>query len=461
MEYEAPKNGFRTFLFVLATQGISVVGNIVGFFATTIWLTQILYPGPGQKAQLSMALSAVGLAFAVPAIVVAPVAGAGVDRHDRRRTMLYMDLAAGVVSLVMAWMMQKGLMNLWGLMVTLVLSAIIGQFHAAGLDTSYAMLVSNKMLPRANGMVQTVFALTGIVGPGIAAGLIALPSLASQGRVFPFSGPVSQMASGVPLAFVVDAITFFIAAVALAVVRIPSPQRADLTNGAKKSMWVDVREGARYIVDRRPLLMLLITFAAANFALGPLGVFYPLLMKFRLAADWTARGMTFETSMALVNSVRAIGGVAGGFVISAWGGLQKRRVLGVLVPLALAGAAHAALGLSGTLYFAAGASALAAAMIPLANAHSQSIWQHQTPREMQGRVFAVRRVIAQCTGPVSTAMAGWAGAVLDPGVVLAILGAFVAVLSLGQTLNPVIHKVEDKEWLDDMASKKAESTGID
>jgi len=458
VEYEAPKNGLRTFLFVLVTQGISVIGNTFAFFATTIWLTQTLFPSAEQKPLLAMALSAVGLAFAVPAIVVAPIAGAWVDRHDRRRTMMFMDLASAVIMLAMAWMMMAGTMDLWNLVAILALSAVVGQFHAAGLDTSYAMLVENKMLPRANGMVATVFALSGIVAPGLAAALIALPSLARQGKVSLFTPYLSRLADGVPLAIIADAVTFFLAAAALSVVSIPSPKRADLDSAAgnpKKSMWVDVKEGAKYIVDRRPLLMLLLTFAVANFALGPIGVFSPLILKFKLAPDWGARGMTFETSVALVNTVRAAGGVAGGFIISAWGGLRTRRVYGVLFPLAAAGLAQVAFGLSTSLYFTAVASAMSAAMIPLANAHSQSIWQNQTPREMQGRVFAVRRVIAQCTAPVSTAMAGWAAAEMDPGFAMAILGGVAVVLSLAQVLNPAMTRVEDKEWLDNTASEKA------
>jgi hypothetical protein len=45
-------------------------------------------------------------------------------------------------------------------------------------------------------------------------------------------------------------------------------------------------------------------------------------------------------------------------------------------------------------------------MSPLLSAHSQTIWQTQTPRELQGRVFSVRRPIAQCTLPVGALSAG-------------------------------------------------------
>ena len=54
-------------------------------------------------------------------------------------------------------------------------------------------------------------------------------------------------------------------------------------------MWADVKEGARYIWYRRPMLWLLGTFAVVNLLSSPVGVFQRLLLKFNLAADWTAR----------------------------------------------------------------------------------------------------------------------------------------------------------------------------
>ena len=38
---------------------------------------------------------------------------------------------------------------------------------------------------------------------------------------------------------------------------------------------------------------------------------------------------------------------------------------------------------------------------------AMNIWLTQTPHELQGRVFAVHRLIAQFTWPLSAALAGW------------------------------------------------------
>ncbi len=456
MSYQAPPNGFRTFLIVWVTQSVSVFGSALTFFSITIWLTQTLYPLPEQKPQLAAALSATALAFAVPIVFGAPMAGAWADRHDRKRTMMVMDFANGCLSLLLAALVITHTLNLPVLIILMVIAALLGSFHNSAFDTSYAMLVPEDQLPRANGMMQTIWSLSGILSPAIAAMIISIPSLARQGAIAGSMGvALARLQNGTSLAMMIDAVTFFFAAAALIFLYIPSPQRTDLRQdgGPQKSFWADVREGGLFIWRRRPMLWLLGTFTVANFVSAPLEVFMPLLLKFNLAPDWAARGFTFETAMALLGSVAGIGGLVGGVFISAWGGLRRKRVYGVVVSMIVGGLAQMVFGLSPLLYLTAAMNFLMPATIPIMNAHSQTIWQTQTPRELQGRVFAVRRVIAQFTWPLSTAAAGWLGGRFDPGRIIALLGGILVVFCIGQLFNPYLLHVEDKAMLDEMAAR--------
>jgi len=456
LSYQAPPNGFRTFLIVWVTQSVSVFGSALTFFALTIWLTLTLYPHPEQKPQLAAALSAVALAFAVPVVFGAPIAGAWADRHDRKRTMMAMDFASGCLSVLLAVLVVTHTLNLPLLIVLLVIAAIIGAFHNSAFDTSYAMIVPEEQLPRANGMMQTVWGLAGILAPAIAATIISLPALARQGAISGAVGmTLARLKDGAALAMTIDAVTFFVAAVTLIFLYIPSPKRTDLVeeSGAKKSLWADVQEGALYIWHRRPMLWLLGTFTVANFVSSPLNVFLPLMLKFNLASDWAARGFSFESALALLGSVAGVGGVVGGVFISAWGGLKRKRVYGVVISMIVAGLAQIVFGFSPFLFLTAAMQFILPAMIPIMNSHSQTIWQTQTPRELQGRVFAVRRLIAQFTFPLSTALAGWLGGRFDPGLVIAVLGAVLVVFCIGQLFNPYLLRVEDKAMLDGMAAR--------
>ena len=458
MDYQPPPNGFRTFLILWASQSISVFGSALAFFSINIWLTQSLYPLPGQKPQLALALSAVGLAFGLPVVFGAPIAGAWADRHDRKRTMIVADFISGCLSLILMVLLLENALQLWMLIALVALFAFVAAFHGAAFDTSYAMIVPEPQLPRANGLMQTIWSLSGILSPMIAAAIISIPALARQGLLPGDLGSnLAGLSSGVPLAIGIDAVTFFFAAAVPLFLFIPSPKRTDLESGdgkARQSLWADIRIGAMYIWDRRPLLWLLGTFTVANFCSGPLGVFQPLMIKFNLAADWGGRGFTFETALAALATVGAVGGVVGGLFISAWGGLKRRRVYGVIVSLIVSGLAQVVFGLSSWFYLAAGMLFVIEGMIPIMNSHSQTIWQTQTPRELQGRVFSVRRLIAQFTWPLSTVFAGWAGGVFDPGAVIAVLGAILAVFCTAQLFNPYLLKVEDKAWLDELAESR-------
>ena len=97
-EYTPPPGGWRTFLTVWATQSLSVFGSVLTFFSITIWLTVVRYPTEAQKPELGAALAAIGLAFGLPNVFLAPIAGAWADRHDRKRTMITMDWVSAVLS---------------------------------------------------------------------------------------------------------------------------------------------------------------------------------------------------------------------------------------------------------------------------------------------------------------------------------------------------------------------------
>jgi len=454
--YEPPKNGFRTFLIVWGTQSISVFGSALTFFSLTIWLTQILYSAPEQKSELAFALTAVSLAFGLPAIFGAPLAGAWADRHDRKRTMMAMDFLNGLISLSLVALIAADKLSLWVLLTLMVVSSFVGSFHNAAFDTSYAMLVPETQLPRANGMMQTMWSLSSILSPAIAATIISLPALARQGIIGSSIGSfLAGLQTGIPLAIMIDAITFFFASSALIFLFIPSPHRSDLNDDnsqPRPSIWTDVKEGAVFIIKRYPMLWLLATFTVGNFSAGAF-VLQPILVKFNLAADWIARGFTFETALALLGSIASIGGLVGGIIISTWGGLKKHRIYGVVLPILAVSLIMIVYGLSPWIYLTAVAAFLFDALIPVMNSHSQAIWQSQTPHELQGRVFSVRRLIARFSLPLGTVLAGALGGTINPGWVFAGLGLVGALFCTAQLFNPYLLKIEDKAYLDQLASK--------
>jgi MFS transporter, DHA3 family, macrolide efflux protein len=94
-----------------------------------------------------------------------------------------------------------------------------------------------------------------------------MPALARQVMI-----PSSWLAAttdGTPLAIGADGLTFVISALVLCVLHVPSPERSEMGASGKveTSIWADIREGALYIWNRRP--MLLGSFTVANFFAAP------------------------------------------------------------------------------------------------------------------------------------------------------------------------------------------------
>lgn len=121
--------------------------------------------------------------------------------------------------------------------------------------------------------------------------------------------------------------------------------------------------------------------------------------------------------LGTIQAAFGVGGVLGGLLLSAWGGL-KRKIDGIF----LGGAASYLLGVfilgigKSNLFWVLGAF-LTMFFVPLTNGSSQSLWQSKVPYEMQGRVFATRLFIAQISAPIAMTIAGpLADNILLPGL---------------------------------------------
>lgn len=106
-------------------------------------------------------------------------------------------------------------------------------------------------------------------------------------------------------------------------------------------------------------------------------------------------------------SAFAIGGVVGGLIVSAWGGLKKRRIRGMLTGWGLfAFFGMIVFGLGRSLYVWVPAAILASMTFPLTQSASNAIWQAKVAPDIQGRVFSARRLIAWMVDPIMPVVAG-------------------------------------------------------
>jgi hypothetical protein len=172
--------------------------------------------------------------------------------------------------------------------------------------------------------------------------------------------------------------------------------------------------------------------------------------------------------LGTVMSSAGAGGLVGGLVLSVWGG-PKRKVHGIIIGMTMTSLAGLLwLGLGRDVYVWAIASFVGIFFLPTINGSSQAIWQAKVPPELQGRVFATRRMIAQISVPISMLLAGpLADRVFEPAMatggglaktfgplvgtgvgsgmalMFVIVGIFGAAVSLSAYLVRVIRNAED------------------
>ena len=177
---------------------------------------------------------------------------------------------------------------------------------------------------------------------------------------------------------------YFIFAITMTLLcRIPQPAATVEGNAAKKSFWSEAGFGFRFVFARPGLLTLLFYFMFINLVL-PLSntLVAPIVLS-----RWDAKTLGF------VQSIAGLGMLVGTALMAAWGG-PKKKVNGIWIfgVVCFLSSLILLLPLSVTTICVSFFIVMISA--PIVNACSQTIWQRKTPADVQGKVFAVRRMFA-------------------------------------------------------------------
>ena len=195
----------------------------------------------------------------------------------------------------------------------------------------------------------------------------------------------------------IDIFTFLIAIGALLAVHVPQPVITQEGQKSKGSLWKESVYGFRYIRERPSLLALLLVFFCVNLV-APFA--FTLLSPMLLA-----RTGNDVAVLGIVQSAIGIGGLAGGIVLSIWGG-PKRKIHGILGGLILVTLGMTWIGLGRSPIVWASTAFYMIFFVPIINGSSQAIWQTRVAPDVQGRVFAARGMIAQIGAPMAMLLAG-------------------------------------------------------
>lgn len=432
MKFSSQPSGMQGFVIVWLGQVVSMLGTGMTNFAISFWIFQ----ETGEATALTWAI----FFFMAPSVLFSPIAGAIVDRSNRKTIMIVSDLLAGIATIILLLVLLTGNLQIWHIYVANVLAGAANAFQFPAYSAAVTMMLPKEQYGRAAGMLGLAGSASGILAPAFAGALLA---------------PI-----GLVGIMTVDIVTFLFAIAALTVVFIPQPELSAEGRTGQGSLLQESAYGFRYIFERPSLLGLQMVFFFINFLMMfGFAVMVPMIL---------ARTGNDEIALASVQSLGAIGGVLGGVLLSSWGG-PRRKVHGVLLGMAAASIlGQMLMGIGQGVAIWAAAAFLGQFIIPILNGSNQAIWQAKVAPDVQGRVFAVRRLIAQITAPVATVLAGpladnlfepamrsdsllasifgWllgTGSGAGMGLMFVVTGLIGAAVGLGAYLFPAVRNAED------------------
>lgn len=409
----------RCFRALFAAHLVSNLGDWLAFLA--------LYGLVGLAWRAgAMRISLLAIAYVLPLVCVAPLAGVFVDRWALRRVLVGSDLARAAILVAMAYTPNFGV-----LCALLFLQQSLGSFFNPAQGAALPRLVPREQLLAANALTNGAAQLSKLLGPGVAGLLVA--AFGPRGCFLADAASFALSAAWLVTLPALPAIARAAPAGSLARTEANGPTAAmPLAGGAVAShssvrgVWAEMREGWGFVRRTPSVQRVALLLIAAMIALG---AFIAVIgVHARDVLGMQARGMGFLLSTA------GIGAVAGALLVAhlpATAGRLRTIAAGML----LGGVALAVLAWShDRLWAFAGVFAVgfatAATLVP-----AHTLVQETTPHALLGRVMSSIVAGVGLAQGVSMAVAGTLATHAGTRIVLAanaivMGGAAVVSLSL-------------------------------
>jgi MFS family permease len=372
----------------------------------------LLSAGPLLVTTVTREPFAVALAVFVqwlPGVVVGIPAGALVDRLDRRRLSVAVNLIRAGVLALLAATIATGFVSLPILYVSLFLLASAETFADNAGGALIATTVPKEHLGFANSrLTGTRILANDLIGPPLGAFLFG---------------------AGLAIPFGVDAICTLVAAVLIA--RIASPTRA-AEAGEERHLRREIVDGIRWLWGHPPVRALALTIFFFNVTFGAAFSLYVLLAKERLGLD--------NVGFGLLITAAAVGGLIGSL---SYPRLERRFSLATLMRagLVLETTTHLVLATT-TVPLVAGAMMLIFGIHEVVwGTTSTTVRQRSVPSGLLGRVTSVY-MLGLLGGLVIGSLIG-GGLAQQFGITapfwFAFAGSAILLVAIWRTLDDITH----------------------
>lgn len=356
----------KTYLIFWGSQTLSQLGSAMTAYALSLWAF-------GQTGR-TMTVSVLTLCAWLPYVLLSPYAGVLADRLPKKRLLLAPDAVAAAGTLCALLLLRAGALRIGYLYGLNALLGCMNALQGPASAVTVGLLVPPEELSRAAGLRSFGDSAVTLLSPMLAAALLGL--------------------AGMGAVLLCDLLSFAGAFLCvLLLVRVPETAPA-----APRRVRESLREGFAFLKGSPGLRGLIAGMAVLNL-LSRL-TYENILTPMLLARTGSA------AAAGAVNSVLGLAGILGGAAVAADKKARDpvRMIYGCAALSFLLGDLPMGLGQSLPVWLFAGFCA--SFPIPFIMAGQNVLLYGTVPRELQGRVFAVRNALQQSTVPVGLLLGG-------------------------------------------------------
>ncbi|MCX7799307.1 MAG: MFS transporter [Fimbriimonadales bacterium] len=380
----------RNYRLYFAGQGVSLIGT----WMQRVAMSWLVYRLTGSPAWLGL----VGFAGNLPTFLLAPFAGAWIDRADKRRLLLATQVLAGLQALALFLLVATDTVTVGHVLALSLLLAAVNAFDMPGRQSLVVEMVDDRGdLPNAIALNSSMVNSAKLIGPSVAGLAIG--------------------AFGEAVCFGLNALSYLAVLMALAAMRLPDARRT----AARGRVWEEIREGARSVARhplQGPALLLLAIISLVGI---PYGVLMPVFAKEVLQGG--------PSTLGFLMAAPGAGAVLGALRLASLR-RTERLPLHVVCAAAIFGLALVAFSLSRWLAPSLLLLALAGFAQMTQMASTNTILQTTVDDGLRGRVMSFYTMSFQGTMPVGNLMAGVAGSSLGAPGTVALCGALSVAAAL-------------------------------
>ena len=240
-------NRFKIFLF---TQAIAMTGVWIQKIATS-WLVYRL-------TESSFKLGLIELLGNAPMFIIGLIAGAWLDKHDKRKTLIAAQLFIVIHSLVLSFLTYTDLIQYWHILLLSLFMGITIAIELPARQSALLLMIDKKeYIKSAVSLQSIVFNTSRLVGPSIAGFIIYY--------------------LGEKWCFIISTILFIPVVVTFFFLKFNADVKNTTSN--KKNMFQDVVEGIKYVKNYRPLRIMFVFLSVFGFFSYTYAVMFPIYAK--------------------------------------------------------------------------------------------------------------------------------------------------------------------------------------